>query len=151
MKLNKKTKRISAITALLLLVFLTMSQLNGVQAFGANVSGEVTCDGTEVENALVSLIVDESVEDTDYTNANGAYFVIYRTLLQETIPCTIRVEKSGYTTIYRDTYLYPTVGTNLDVEWEITQTCNGYVYDHVADALSGATVKLIRISDSARY
>lgn len=104
---------------------------------------------SDIENALVSLIVDETVEDTDYTDANGEYWVIYFGSVSVPTPCTIKVEKSGYTTIYRDTYLYPDVRTDFDIEWEITQTCNGYVYDHVDDALSGATVKLIRISDSA--
>ncbi|MHA1466399.1 MAG: C13 family peptidase, partial [Candidatus Heimdallarchaeaceae archaeon] len=72
-----------------------------------------------------------------------------RDLLTSTIPCTIKVEKGGYTTIYRDTYLYPSTPTYFDIEWEVTQTCNGYVYDHMGDALSSATVKLIRMSDSA--
>ena len=128
---------------------MTLSQINGVQAFGANVSGTVTCDSTAVNNALVSLIVDDVVEDTDYTDANGDYMVILRDLLTSTIPCTIKVEKGGYTTIYRDTYLHPSTPTYFDIEWEVTQTCNGYVYDHVGDAISSATVKLIRISDSA--
>jgi len=91
----------------------------------------------------VSLIVDESVEDTDYTDANGDYLLVYRTILTETIDCTIKVEKSGYTTIYRESYLYPDVTTELDIEWEVTQTCNGYVYDHKEMTLSSATVKLI--------
>ena len=143
MKLNKKIIQIGAVTALLVLVFLTAPQFNNVQAFlGGNVSGEVTCGGTAVQGATVSLIVDENVEDTDTTDANGEYYVRYTTLLQQTIECTIKVEKSGYTTLYRDTYLYPSNGTDLDIEWEITQTCNGYVYDHRGIALSDATVKL---------
>ncbi len=149
MKTNKKNIRIGAIVALVLLSFMTLSQITSVQAFGANVSGTVTCDSTAVNNVLVSLIVDDVVEDTDYTDANGDYFVLLRDLLTSTIPCTIKVEKSGYTTIYRDTYLYPSTPTYFDIEWEITQTCNGHVYDHVGDAISSATVKLIRISDSA--
>ncbi len=143
MKLNKKIIQISAVTALLVLVFLTVPQFNNVQAFlGGNVSGEVTCDGTSVQGATVSLIVDETVEATDTTDANGDYYVRYTDLLQQTIECTIKVEKSGYTTIYRDTYLYPSTGTDLDIEWEITQTCNGYVYDDASDPISSATVKL---------
>ncbi|MHA1419446.1 MAG: C13 family peptidase, partial [Candidatus Heimdallarchaeaceae archaeon] len=89
------------------------------------------------------------VEDTDTTDVNGDYMLILRDLLTSTIPCTIKVEKGGYTTIYRDTYLYPSTPTYFDIEWEVTQTCNGYVYDHMGDALSSATVKLIRMSDSA--
>ncbi|GAH51266.1 unnamed protein product, partial [marine sediment metagenome] len=149
MKTNKKNIRMGAIVTLVLLSFMTLSQITSVQALGAIVSGEVTCDSTAVNNALVSLIVYDVVEDTDYTDANGEYLVFLRDLLTSTIPCTIKVEKSGYTTIYRDTYLYPSTPTDFDIEWEVTQTCNGYVYDHVGDAISGATVKLIRISNSA--
>ncbi|GAH77382.1 unnamed protein product, partial [marine sediment metagenome] len=99
MKTNKKNIRIGAIVALVLLSFMTLSQITSVQALGAVVSGEVTCGSTAVNNALVSLIVYDVVEDTDYTDANGDYFVMLRDLLTSTIPCTIKVEKSGYTTI----------------------------------------------------
>ena len=131
------------------LALLTLSQIEGVFALGGVVSGDVTCGGTAVNNALVSLIVDDEVEATDYTDATGFYRVMYRDILMEDIPATIKVEKSGYTTIYRDTTLQKDSPTPLDIEWEVTQTCNGYVYDHVGDALSSATVKLIRISDSS--
>jgi len=143
MKVNTKLKLISAVVVLTVLVT-TLTYSNTVLAFpGGVISGEVTCGASDVENALVSLIVDESVEDTDYTDSNGEYTLIYRDLLEETKECTIKVEKSGYTTIYRDTYLYPSDPTDFDIEWEVTQTCNGYVYDQNNLAVSGATVKLI--------
>ena len=149
MKTEKNNVKIGAIVALTLVTLLTLSQINYVQALGGVVSGTVTCGSTAVNNALVSLMVYDEVEATDYTDVNGDYRLIYRDLLTSTIPCTIKVEKSGYTTIYRDTYLYPSNPTNLDIEWEVTQTCDGYVYDHVGDALASATVKLIKISNSA--
>ncbi|MHA1201550.1 MAG: hypothetical protein ACTSQ4_03410 [Candidatus Heimdallarchaeaceae archaeon] len=52
MKTNNKNIRIGAIVALVLLSFMTLSQITSVQAFGANVSGTVTCDSTAVNNAL---------------------------------------------------------------------------------------------------
>jgi len=134
---------ISAVVVLTVLVT-TLTYSNSVLAFpGGVVSGEVTCGASDVENALVSLIVDESVEDTDYTDSNGEYRLIFGDWLLETIECTIKVEKSGYTTIYRDTYLYPSDPTDFNIEWEVTQTCNGYVYDQNNLAVAGATVKLI--------
>ncbi|MHA1417972.1 MAG: hypothetical protein ACTSU7_11175, partial [Candidatus Heimdallarchaeaceae archaeon] len=71
MKTNKKKIRIGAIATLVLLAFMALSQIYGVQALGTNVQGTVTCDSTAVSGATVSLIVDDIVEDTDTTDVNG--------------------------------------------------------------------------------
>ena len=150
MKLLKNKKCILSLLVIILFATISISQLNNVYGLrGGRVRGTVTCGGTAVYNAKVSLFVWDILEDVDYTDASGDYLVIYTNLLVEPIPARIRVEKSGYTTIERETTLYPNSPTNLDIEWNIDQRCKGYVYDHVNTKLSSATVKLIRISDGA--
>ena len=148
MKISRNKKiTLLIIFAVGIFVLTQTPQINAF--FGGSVSGKVTYDGSGLNNALVSLIIDGYVEDTDYTSSSGFYRVRTDDLLQETIPVEIKVEKNGYTTIYRETYLYPSVPTNLDIEYLVDLRCKGYVYNHIGTTLTSATVKLIKVSGGA--
>ncbi|MCE7739531.1 MAG: carboxypeptidase regulatory-like domain-containing protein [Candidatus Heimdallarchaeota archaeon] len=148
MKLSKNKK----ITLLIIfsLGIIALTQTPQTYAFfGGKVSGKVTYNGSGLSNALVTLLIDGNVEDTYYTSSTGFYSVRTDDLLRDTIPVEIKVEKNGYTTIYRETYLYPWVPTTLNIEYLVNLRCKGYVYDHTGTALSSATVKLIKVSGGA--
>lgn len=151
MKLFKVNNQIFISIVISFCALLIISQLNSVQSFdpppiGERAYGIVTYGGNPVYNAKVSLIVDYYVEDIDYTDSEGNYFVFLDEILQSKKRVTIKVEKSGYTTLYKETYLYPDEPTVLNIEWKVDLRCKGYVYDHVGTALIGATVKLIEVS-----
>ena len=145
MKLSKKKK----ITLLIIFAIVTFSitLIPQVNAFlGGMVWGYVTYDGDGVYYAKVTLYIDGYEEDIGYTSSTGFYKVMTDDLLMSPIGGVIKVEKSGYTTIYRSVILEPNKPTRLDIEYLVDFRCKGYVYDHMGNALSGATVKLIKVS-----